>query len=259
MNFREYLIHHKQVVDVEVEGWFYPIDIVILYGLLSEIQKNLKGDVCEIGVAYGKSAITVSNFKQPEDNLYLYDLFLEDIKNKAYANIKKFGKDENIIWRIQDTTDLRFEDLDFENELKFLHIDGCHEHFAVLNDLTLFSGKMHEMGVIVVDDFSDYEYPGVNSAVCEFTLSKHNYNNWKVFAIGHNKAFLCQQKHHRFYQEHLLMFMENSKVELNVPEEIEVGYGVRQLYDTNVLLFNSRLKWSIREAYRNLFNKPKVV
>lgn len=258
MNFREYLIHHRKVVDAEVPGWFYPIDIVILYGLLSETQKNLKGDVCEIGVAYGKSAITVSNFKQTADNLYLYDIFTEESRSIAEGNITKFGKMENIFWRLKDTTDLRFENLDFENELKFLHIDGCHEHFAVLNDLTLFSSKMHEMGVIVVDDFSDYEYPGVNSAVCEFILSKYNYSNWKVFAIGHNKAFLCQQKHHRYYQESILKFMEKSRTEMDVPKEIEVGYGVRQIYDMNVLLFNSRLKWTFDETYNNLFNKPKV-
>jgi hypothetical protein len=259
MNFREYLMHHKQVVDAEVEGWFYPIDIVILYGIFNEIQKDLTGDLCEIGVAYGKSAITVSNFKQPKDNLYLYDIFSEDIKNKAYENIKKFGKDKNIIWRIQDTTDLRFENLDFENNLKFLHVDGCHEHSVVLNDLTVFSAKMKEWGVICVDDFNDYEYPGVNSAVCQFIFSKHNYNNWKIFAIGHNKAFLCQQKYHKDYQVSLLNYMEKSKLEMNIPEEIEVAYGVREIYDTNVLLFNSRMKWTIDEAYGNLFKKPKVV
>lgn len=259
MNFRDYLIHHKQVVDSEVEGWFYPIDIVILYGLLNEIQKEITGDICEIGVAYGKSAISISNFKQPTDNLYLYDIFSEDIKNKAHANIKKFGKDENIIWRIQDTTDLRFENLVFENKLKFLHIDGCHEHSVVLNDLTVFSAKMDDMGVICVDDFNDYEYPGVNSAVCQFMLSKYNYNNWKIFAIGHNKAFLCQERYHRSYQKSCLEFMEKAKFEMNVPEEIEVFYGVREIYDTNVLLFNSRLKWSIEETYNNLFKKPKVV
>jgi len=258
MNFREYLIHHRQIVDKEVPGWFYPIDVIILYGILSEIQKDLKGDVCEIGVAYGKSAITVSNFKQPTDNLYLYDIFSDETKNIAEENIRRFGKNENLHWRIKDTTDLRFNDFDFHNALKFLHIDGCHEHFAVLNDLTLFSGKMDEMGVIVIDDFSDYEYPGVNSAVCEFILSKYNYNNWKIFAIGHNKAFLCQQKHHRHYQESILKFMEKSRIEMDVPKEIELGYGVRQIYDMNALLFNSRLKWTFDETYDKLFNKPKV-
>ena len=62
MNFKEYLSNFKDVVDREVECWFYPKDIIITYGILNEIQKS-SGDICEIGVAYGKSAIMISQFK----------------------------------------------------------------------------------------------------------------------------------------------------------------------------------------------------
>jgi cephalosporin hydroxylase len=62
MNFKEYLSHFKQVVDKEVEGWFYPKDIIIIYGILNEIQKPV-GDICEIGVAFGKSAVSFHNLK----------------------------------------------------------------------------------------------------------------------------------------------------------------------------------------------------
>ena len=74
MNFQEYLYNFKTVVDKEVEGWFYPKDIIITYGILKELQKP-KGDVCEIGVAYGKSAIAISQFIG-NNNFYLYDIFL---------------------------------------------------------------------------------------------------------------------------------------------------------------------------------------
>ena len=62
MNFQKYLYNFKNVVDREVEGWFYPKDIIIIYGILNELQKPI-GDICEIGVAYGKSAIMISQFK----------------------------------------------------------------------------------------------------------------------------------------------------------------------------------------------------
>ncbi len=81
MNFEHYLRNYKEVIDKEVEGWFYPKDIIITYGILKELQKP-KGDVCEIGVAYGKSAIAISQFIG-NNNFYLYDIFSESDKEEA--------------------------------------------------------------------------------------------------------------------------------------------------------------------------------
>ena len=145
MNFKEYLSYFKQVVDKEVEGWFYPKDIIIIYGILNEIQKPV-GDICEIGVAFGKSAVIISQFKA-NNNFYLYDIFTEEARITAENNIIKFGDNSNLIWRLQDTTQLNTDDVFFENKLRFLHIDGCHEHSAVLNDLMLFSNKMRDDGI----------------------------------------------------------------------------------------------------------------
>ena len=129
MNFQKYLYNFKNVVDREVEGWFYPKDIIIIYGILNELQKPI-GDICEIGVAYGKSAIMISQFKN-DNNFYLYDIFTEEARVIAERNITKFGDGNNLIWRLQDTTQLTTDDIEFENNLRFLHIDGCHEHSAV--------------------------------------------------------------------------------------------------------------------------------
>ena len=87
MNYKEYLTHFKNVVDVEVEGWFYPIDIIMLCGLLSEIQK-FKGDVCEIGVAYGKSAICLSQFRKLKIN-YICMIFSVKKLNRKLLTISE--------------------------------------------------------------------------------------------------------------------------------------------------------------------------
>lgn len=256
MNFNNYLSHQRNVVDKEVQGWFYPIDIVLMYGILQEMQFNLDGDICEIGVANGRSAINISNFKNTKDNFYLYDIFSEDQRILADNNIKKFGKHENIVWKINNTVDLFTDNLEFKNELKFLHIDGCHEHPVVLNDLILFANKMKEYGVIAVDDFNDWEYPGVNSAVCEFIMSKYNYKNWRIFTIGNNKAFLCQRKFHQQYQEKLLLFIKKAMKEMGMNFD---GLAVRPVYDENVLLCDSRSKVNdVDELYKKLFDKPTI-
>jgi hypothetical protein len=255
MNFKDYLTFYRDVVDKEVEGWFYPIDIVMIYGLLTHTQ-TFEGDICEIGVAYGKSAICISQFKKSNENFYLYDIFKEEIKNKAESNISKFGTNKKLNWRIQDTTSLTYDDIEFERPLRVLHIDGCHEHFAVLNDLQLFSGKMMDRGVIVVDDFNDYEYPGVNSAAIEFSLSKYNIKNWRVFAIGDNKAYMCQKRFLNEYQNSMISFFVKAKQDYNVPFPLPMG--VREMLDVNVLMCDTRHGIEPDVLRIKLTEKPKV-
>lgn len=254
MNFQEYLYNFKNVVDKEVEGWFYPKDIIIIYGILNELQKPI-GDICEIGVAYGKSAIMISQFKG-DSKFYLYDIFSEEAKDIAERNIRKFGDANNLEWRLQDTTSIKIDDLNFNNNLRFLHIDGCHEHSAVLNDLMLFNHKMKDNGIIVLDDFQDQEYPGVNSAAFEFSLSNANYKNWRIFAIGDNKAYMCQKKYAESYQKALIDYIEKAKEQYSVPFSMHLG--LREVLDVNVLMCDSRTKWDPQVIKESLFDKPVI-
>jgi hypothetical protein len=254
MNFKEYLSNFKEVVDREVEGWFYPKDIIITHGILNELQNPI-GDICEIGVAYGKSAIMISQFKG-QNNFYLYDIFTEEARVIAENNIAKFGSSSNLVWRLQDTTQLNTENVVFVNDLRFLHIDGCHEHSAVLSDLMLFSNKMKDNGIIAIDDFQDQEYPGVNSAAFEFSLSKANYKNWRVFAIGDNKAYMCQKKYAERYQRALVDYIEKAKKEYNVPFAMHLG--LREVLDINALMCDSRTAWDPKVIKESLFDKPII-
>jgi hypothetical protein len=256
MNFQEYLTWFRDVVDKEVEGWFYPIDIIVMYGILNDMQRNISGDICEIGVAYGKSAIAISNFKKSEDKLYLYDIFPQEVYDKCLENINKFGIPDNLVWRIEDTTNLEHSQNLFDRRLRFLHIDGCHEHSAVLSDLQFFSHYMVDQGIIVLDDFNDYEYPGVNSAAIEFSLAKYNNKNWRVFAIGDNKAYMCQKRYVNTYQTLLTMFMKNALQTMNVPFPLPLA--LREMLDVNVLMCDSREDWEYKKIMENINDKPRI-
>lgn len=256
MNFEQYLSHYKNVIDKEVEGWFYPKDIIITYGLLTEIQSDtFGGSVCEIGVAYGKSAIAISQFRG-RSKFYLYDIFDDSAKQIAEKNIAKFGNANDLIWRLQDTTQLKPETVEFETPIRFLHIDGCHEHSAVLSDLMLFSNFMTDDGIIVLDDFQDQEFPGVNSAAFEFSLSKSNWKNWRVFAIGDNKAYMCQKKYVEHYQKSLVDYIVRAKERYSVP--FTMNMGLRELLDINVLMCDSRTIWEPKVIKESLFDKPII-
>ena len=150
-------------------------------------------------------ALSGVNIKLADVNINSLNIDIDNIKKsyskdvKAILIVHLYGNPVDITWRLQDTTQLTFDEIKFDKWLRLLHIDGCHEHSAVLSDLQLFNSFMADNGVIVVDDFNDQEYPGVKSAVIEFCLSKVNYKNWKIIAIGDNKAYIVQKK----FQEQL--------------------------------------------------------
>lgn len=253
IDFKKYLTHYRDVIDREVAGYFYPIDIVILNCILQNSQSFITGDLCEIGVAKGKSAICLSNFKRKTDKFYLYDNFSENDRLIADSNLHVYGNHDNIVWKVCDTTKLNVESMTGLSKFRLLHIDGCHEHWAVLSDLKLFSKQMFNDGVIVVDDFNDYEYPGVNSAVHEFCLSDYNEKDWRIFAIGDNKAYLCTKEYLAFYRYSVLNFMEQFNLDPNRPFDIKMC--LRQVYDVNVLLCDAREVWTVEKIKENFFRK----
>jgi hypothetical protein len=246
----ENLQYYQNTVDKNVTGWFYIFDNLIIHELLTEVQKNIEGDVCEIGVAFGKSAIALSNYRKPKDILYLYELRAEH-KINGEKNIQKYGTIENIEWRIQDTAALNSKDVIFDRPLRFLHIDGCHEHFGVYGDLKLFSNKMSPDGVIVLDDYNDVEYPGVNSACLQFICGD---NEWRIFAIGQNKAYLCRKDYYEFYVKSLVTTLDLKNTQYN----FGLKFYLRQLMDVNTLLCLSRSipSWSKDEVIERMFAAP---
>jgi len=245
------LIHFQEAVDKSVVGWFYFYDNIIIHELMKTVQKEIEGDVCEIGVAYGKSAIALSNYKRDADKLHLYEIFPEDTRAIAENNIKKYGTFGNVEWRIQDTTKLKFEDVIFDKPLRILHIDGCHEHIAVFRDMKLFSQKMAPDGVMILDDFNDAEYPGVNSGCMEFLCSG---TEWRIFAVGQNKAYLCRKDYYEFYVKSLVTTLSDNGTKLN----IKFNFCLRQMFDVNALLCCSRSEWTKQDVFDKLFDGPII-
>jgi hypothetical protein len=246
-NIFSILNYYKDVVDKKVTGWFYPLDIIAFYSIIKDAQKklDLTGDICELGVAFGKSAVGLSLMKNDEDFLYLYDYFGAEITPEmAHDAIKQYGKDLNVDMRVCDLMKLSPTEIKFNSQLRFLHIDACHFHSAVLNDLNNFSPFVDPRGIISVDDINDPEYPGINTAVAQFCLSEVG-KDWKMFAIGQNKAYLAKTEYVRYYTKFLIEYLRNNMKYENI--------SFSEVMDIDVLLIQSRspMKRDIIDSYLN--------
>lgn len=229
--------YYREHVDANVLGWFMPLDIAIMYGILNQGQKEITGDICELGVAYGKSAVGLSLSKRLEDNLYLFDIFeAQGSLELASGLVREYGLEKNLHYIPGDLMKLDSEKVKFENKLRMLHVDACHFHSAVVNDLRNFSPHMNKDGVIVVDDFNDPEYPGINTAIAHFCLSEAR-ENWKLFAVGGNKAYLCQEHMIKHYIIFLVEYL-NSNVS-------DMKMTFQEIMGVDVLMTQSRDPWPI--------------
>jgi len=196
--------YFSDVVDRKVTGWYYTIDNIIFYHSIVDLTRNIDGDLCELGVAFGKSAVAISLLKTKEETLHLFDLFCADVKlEDAQNNLEKYGNNSNLKWHVLDLMNLDPNSIEFNKKIKFLHIDSCHQHTAMLRDLNNFVPKMHDDGIIAIDDWNDPTYPGVNTAVTQFLLSCAG-KNWKFFCIGSNKAYLCQKHNVEKYRSSVI-------------------------------------------------------
>lgn len=216
-NVNSYVNLYIEVIDKKVTGWYYPIDMIIMFHIAKIAQENINGDFCELGVAFGKSAIGLSILKKEEEKLYLYDFFNSDeiSQENATSVIEKYGNYKNVEWRIIDLYKLNREEIAFANQLRLLHIDSCHQHTMVLKDLSNFTPHIIDDGVICIDDFNDPEYPGVNTAIAEFINSEEG-KDWRIFAIGANKAYLCRKKYFDFYRNSLVRWIRENVQQINV-------------------------------------------
>ena len=79
-------------------------------------------------------------------------------------------------------------DIPSEAVFSFVHIDGLHTENQVLSDLKAISNKLTPDGVIVVDDFTNPWFPGVQSALYKFLAE----NDFRIFLVSMQKAYITR-------------------------------------------------------------------
>jgi predicted O-methyltransferase YrrM len=161
-----------------VPGWFERIDVAAFRLLLAETAaRGAGGDLAELGVYQGKSAVLIGSYLQPGETFTVVDLFGADAQDTA--NIR-----ENEQYR--DLTRTQFEtaykalhvelpvvvqalssaitDHASHGTHRFVHIDASHLYEHVVQDLAAAATLLKPDGVVVIDDYRTEHAPGVAAA-----------------------------------------------------------------------------------------------
>lgn len=199
----------------KIDGWFDRRLMFILL-LTDSVQKknNVTGNLCEIGVWHGKSFIPLMYLAQPDENVLAVDCFDQYEFNRDNSGggpcpLKKFNNNvskycSNLVsLKIKKGDFLKFTPSEYltavENSKKFriISIDGCHEADTTFIDMDNASNCLVDGGVIVIDDYFHWCWPGVSEGVNAF-MNK-NQNVLKPFLIAWNKIFFTHAHHRQKY------------------------------------------------------------
>jgi hypothetical protein len=201
----------------QVAGWLSPLDVAVFTSLLvAQTTASIEGDLAEIGVWQGKSAILLSHFVDTGETLYAVDVFdlyypgeVPSSPTKPYANPATFS--ENLRTHgcppavTPIASDTRRDDSLVAKlsgrGVRFFHIDGGHSYDHVVADCATALAVVAESSVVVLDDFMQIDNPPVTEAIIDTFRSAPN--GLVPFATTRKKLYLASRHAVQAYWRHL--------------------------------------------------------
>jgi hypothetical protein len=180
-----------------IEGWFSR-DAAALFGLLDEAHRaaGVHGDLFEIGVHHGRSAVLLSHLARPGERLAVCDLFGEQ-----QENVSRSGSGDRAIFEanmaalapgfdrldVFATSSNRLSAAQIGGPYRLFHVDGGHLREEALADMRLGAEVLDQRGAIVVDDPFNVAWPGVTEGILEFLAERPEFTS---LILGFNKLVL---------------------------------------------------------------------
>jgi len=175
---QQYIVHGR----ASIPGWFVQQDAE-LFALLSALQheEGVVGDLLEIGVYQGRSAVLLGYLTGPDERVILCDLFgsspdatpdiRHDLQGYDGLDLETFAAHwhrfhagepgEIVVGRSS-----RLEGRSWDRPVRFIHIDGGHTYDVVRDDISIARDALADAGgVVVFDDVRASHAPGVGAAV----------------------------------------------------------------------------------------------
>lgn len=189
-----------------VEGWFFPID-AYLFAFLDDVQRRegIRGNLFEIGVHHGKTAIFLSRMLRHGERLGVCDVFEQQDLNRDHsgegsrelflANMRAYGSLGRTEVFAKPSQELTADDT--TTNCRFFHIDGGHRPEDVIADLRTAENALNADGVIALDDLFNPSWPGVSEGFYRYAST-----DLAPILIGGNKVFFARPAAVERYARH---------------------------------------------------------
>jgi len=192
-----YFLQRYAALYKSIPGYF-TLDAALMFIAYNQLlnAQDIQGDILEIGVHHGRSAIVVGSFAASGRKFVAVDLFdkLQDLNSSGsgsgnqeefFRYMSEFFEDLSFIHPIEgESSSVSVEALG--NEFSFCHIDGGHSPEETYNDLSLCCRLLVPGGLLALDDYFNPAFPGVSEGAVQFKLDQGV--QLKPIAIGFNKV-----------------------------------------------------------------------
>lgn len=171
----------------DVPGWFPVLDQMLFDWCLDRQEAaGMRGDLLEVGVYMGKSAIFLGRHAQEGERYTVCDLFEGDAPDnanqaestKSYSALTRRAFEENYLSFhdelprvLQGPSSLVPSEV-APRSCRFVHIDASHLYEHVHGDIAAAREALLPGGIVVLDDFRSEHTPGVAVATWEAVLSR---------------------------------------------------------------------------------------
>jgi hypothetical protein len=146
-------------------------------------------------IAIGKLAVLSTLHSRDNQACILVDAPIQNDLRPTIDSIKP----SNVIYAQMPSSDMLHSGVlaKHPSDFRWIHIDGEHTGMAIINDLNIANTLLDDVGVIIIDDFFNAEYPQITAAV--FDWLRLNPIQLTLFLIGYNKGYLCRPRSaHRY-------------------------------------------------------------
>ena len=171
----------------DVPGWFPVLDQMLFDWCLDRQESaGMRGDLLEVGVYMGKSAIFLGRHVREGERYTVCDLFEGDAPDtanraestKSYAALTRQVFEENYLCFhdelprvLQGPSSLVPAEVE-PRSCRFVHIDASHLYEHVHGDIEAARDALLPGGIVVLDDFRSEHTPGVSVATWEAVLNR---------------------------------------------------------------------------------------
>lgn len=194
------MIEKREYIEKSIDGWFEP-KAMDLFVELDTLQRNIQGNIVEVGVYHGKSAVLLGQFAREGEQVTVVDTFLgysedDDFEGLFRTHWQHVNSEKPVRIIVKKSQDIVEGDL--PNNVRIFHIDGDHSFEGTYNDMQHARRRLISGGCMILDDFLNQDWLGVSQAVNEFLRLNPD---WCLVAHGWNKTILvCRDDFGMYYE-----------------------------------------------------------
>jgi hypothetical protein len=162
-----------------VKGFLTPLASEFISFLLSyQLDEGIEGNIAEIGTYMGRTFVGLALASREGEVVLGVDLFPEEVASGFRRSLQLLppAVRSRVLAIRQNTAQMTSANWmsSIKKSARFLHIDGGHNHFAIVADMHHASASLAPRALVVLDDYMHDWYPDLTEGIHDALRASRN-------------------------------------------------------------------------------------